>query len=162
MDPLFNLSIGALSAEAGVDIETIRYYERIGLMPKPPRSAGGHRLYGNAHIRHLVFIRRARELGFSVKVVRDLLGLTGWRRGACSQVKSITEHHIAEIRCKVKDLVRLQRVLRSMTAQCRGDESTDCAMLDALAQGHDGFTSDLSVIDQSLGRRRHSPNGTRA
>ena len=133
MKPPFDLSIGALSARAAVNIETIRYYERIGLMPKPPRSAGRHRLYSNEHKRCLVFIRRARELGFSVKQVRVLLGLANSRRAACGKVKGITEQHIAEIRCKVKDLERLERVLRRMTAQCRGDESNDCAILDALA-----------------------------
>jgi MerR family transcriptional regulator, mercuric resistance operon regulatory protein len=129
----FNLSIGALSAQAAVNIETIRYYERIGLMPKPPRSAGRHRLYSNEHKTRLVFIRRARELGFSVKQVRVLLGFANGRRAVCGKVKGIAEQHIAEIRRKVKALERLEGVLTRMTAQCRGDESSDCAILDALA-----------------------------
>jgi MerR family transcriptional regulator, mercuric resistance operon regulatory protein len=137
MKPPFNLSIGALSAQAAVNIETIRYYERIGLMPKPPRSAGRHRLYSNEHKRRLVFIRRARELGFSVKQVRVLLGLANGRRPVCGKVRSITEQHIAEIRYRVKALERLEGVLKRVTAQCRGDESTDCAILEALADQND-------------------------
>jgi len=132
MEPAFNLTIGALSAEAGVAIETIRYYERIGLMPKPPRSLGGHRLYSNEHRTRLVFIRHSRELGFSLKDVRDLLGLAG-RQHVAGRVKTIILNHIARIRSKVKDLERLERVLRRMATQCRGDESTDCVILDALS-----------------------------
>ena len=149
MEPAFNLTIGALSAEAGVAIETIRYYERIGLMPKPPRSAGGHRLYSNEHRTRLVFIRHCRELGFSLKDVRDLLGLAGRQHVAC-RVKTITVNHIAQIRSKVKDLERLERVLRSMATQCRGDESTVCAVLDALADQN----KDICDKEDIIGRAR--------
>jgi MerR family transcriptional regulator, mercuric resistance operon regulatory protein len=127
------LTIGTLSARTAVNIETIRYYERIGILQKPPRSAGGHRLYGNEHQRRLVFIRRSRELGFSLKDVRLLLGLAGGRCVTCAKVKSIAEQHIAHIRRKVKDLKRLERVLSDMVEQCRGDEVADCPILDALA-----------------------------
>jgi MerR family transcriptional regulator, mercuric resistance operon regulatory protein len=128
------LTIGALSEQTEVNIETIRYYERIGILPNPPRSAGGHRLYADEHTRRLVFIRRSRELGFSLEQVRELLGLSSGRRMVCAKVKTITEQHLADIRRRVRDLQRLERVLSAMAAQCRGDEFTDCPILEALAR----------------------------
>jgi MerR family mercuric resistance operon transcriptional regulator len=128
------LSIGALSGRTAVNIETIRYYERIGILPKPLRSAGGHRLYATEHERRLLFIRRSRELGFSLKQVRVLLGLAGGRRMSCAKVKAMTEQHIAEIRRRMQDLKRLERVLIRMAAQCRGAEIPVCPILAALAR----------------------------
>jgi MerR family transcriptional regulator, mercuric resistance operon regulatory protein len=128
------LTIGALSEHTEVNVETIRYYERIGILPEPPRSAGGHRLYANEHKQRLVFIRRSRALGFSLRQVRVLLGLSNGRRMSCAKVKSMTEQHIADIRRRVKDLRRLERVLRDMAAQCQGEERLDCPILDALAR----------------------------
>ena len=104
------MSIGVVSERTGVNIETIRYYERIGLLPQPPRSQGRHRLYDETHRQRLGFIRRARELGFSLGEVRQLLGLAGGHRLTCDAVKDITERHIADIQRKVKDLKRLERV----------------------------------------------------
>jgi MerR family transcriptional regulator, mercuric resistance operon regulatory protein len=127
------LTIGALSERTEVNIETIRYYERIGIVPSPPRSAGGHRLYANEHTQRLVFIRRSRQLGFSLDQVRELLGLSSGRRMTCARVKDITEQHIADIRQRVEDLKRLERVLNAMVSRCRGDETPDCPILDALA-----------------------------
>ena len=128
------LTIGALSEQTEVNIETIRYYERIGILPNPPRSAGGHRLYANEHTQRLVFIRRSRQLGFSLDQVRELLGLSSGRRMTCAKVKTITEQHLADIRRRVRDLQRLERVLSGMAAQCRGDEMTNCPILEALAR----------------------------
>jgi MerR family transcriptional regulator, mercuric resistance operon regulatory protein len=129
------LTIGALSARTAVNIDTIRYYERLGILPKPPRSSGGHRLYADEHKQRLLFIRRARELGFSLDQVRVLLGLSGGRRVTCGAVKSITEQHISDIRRRVKDLERLERVLTEMVTQCRGGEMPDCPILNALGGG---------------------------
>ena len=133
MNTIPRVTIGTLSERTEVNIETIRYYERIGILPKPPRSAGGHRLYANEHKQRLVFIRRSRALGFSLQEVRLLLGLSGGRRLTCAKVKTITEQHITEIRGKIKDLKRLERVLSDMAAQCRGDEMPECPILEALA-----------------------------
>jgi MerR family mercuric resistance operon transcriptional regulator len=130
------LTIGAVSEQAMVNIETIRYYERIGLLPKPPHSVGGHRLYAYEHKQRLLFIRRARELGFSLGQVRTLLGITnGRRRVTCAKVETITKQHIADIRKKMEDLKRLERILSTLVVRCRGDESPDCPILHALAQG---------------------------
>ena len=128
--------IGAMSAATGVNIETIRYYERIGLMPKPPRSGGGHRVYDATHVKRLGFIRRARELGFSLDEVRDLLGLARGHSLTCADVKALTEQHIAGIKRKVADLRRLERVLGQLAAQCHGNRVPDCPILEALAAGN--------------------------
>ena len=135
MDANPRLTIGGLSAQTRVKIDTIRYYERIGILPKPARSSGGHRLYAGEHKKRLEFIRRAREFGFSLDQVRVLLGLAGGRRVTCAKVKNITEQHIADIRRRVKNLKRLERVLVDMVAQCRADETLDCPILDVLASG---------------------------
>jgi DNA-binding transcriptional MerR regulator len=91
-------AIGALSRHSGVNIETIRYYERIGLLPAPPRSAGRHCRCDDAHLRRLMFIRRSRALGFSLGEIRGLLGLEHGHRLTCGEVKSLTEQHITDMR----------------------------------------------------------------
>ena len=126
------LTIGTLSERTGCHIETIRYYERIGLMPRAARSDGGHRLYGNDHVKRLGFIRRSRELGFTLDQVRTLLGLVDGRRYTCAQVKRITVEHLGEIHRKVADLRKIERVLKDMAAQCEGGAVPKCAVIDAL------------------------------
>jgi MerR family transcriptional regulator, mercuric resistance operon regulatory protein len=134
------LSIGVLSAQAGVNIETIRYYERVGLMPPPPRSDGGHRVYDETHRQRLTFIRRARELGFPLDDIRHLLGLERPERLTCDQVKALTEQHVTNIARRISDLRRLQRALRALAAQCDGGSAPACPILDALgsAPGREG------------------------
>lgn len=124
--------IGALSKETGCNIETIRYYERIGLMPPPARSEGGHRLYAEAETRRLGFIRRTRQLGFTLDEVRTLLKLVDGGRYTCAQVKRITVHHLQGVREKVVDLRKIERVLREMAAQCDGGRVPKCPVIDAL------------------------------
>ena len=130
-----HLSISHVSRQAGLQPSAIRYYERIGLMPKPPRSGGGHRVYDATHVKRLGFIRRARELGFSLDEVRDLLGLARGHSLTCADVKALTEQHIAGIKRKVADLRRLERVLGQLAAQCHGNRVPDCPILEALAAG---------------------------
>ena len=129
------LPIGALSAATGVNIETIRYYEKIGLMPVPPRTEGRQRIYDGSHLKRLTFIRRGRELGFSLDQLRELLGLVRGHDLTCAGVKSMTEGHVADIRRKVKDLKKLERLLTNLAAQCQGDAVPDCPILDALSKG---------------------------
>ncbi len=126
--------IGALSAATGVNIETIRYYEKIGLIPAPPRTDGRQRVYDASHLKRLTFIRRGRELGFSLDHVRDLLGLVRGHDLTCAEVKTMTDAHVADIRRKVKDLKKLERVLMDLSAQCGGDAVPDCPILDALSK----------------------------
>jgi MerR family mercuric resistance operon transcriptional regulator len=124
--------IGVLSGITGVNIETIRYYERIGLMPKPPRSDGQRRIFDASHLRRLVFIRRGRQLGFTIDEIRELLGLARGQGLTCAKVKTMTEMHVAGIRSKVKDLRKLERVLKDLAARCHGREVPDCPFLEAL------------------------------
>ena len=133
------LTIGALARMTGVNIETVRYYERIGLVPSPPRSEGRHRLFDDTHGRRLIFIRRDRELGFSLKEIRDLSGLTRGHGLTCGEVKALTEQHVADIRAKIRDLRKLDRVLTDLSAKCHGTTVPDCPILDAL--GSNEFSS---------------------
>ena len=125
--------IGVLSTETGVNIETIRYYEKIGLMPAPPRTQGRQRVYDRAHLKRLIFIRRGRELGFSLDQICELLGLVRGHDLTCAEVKAMTEEHVTDIRRNVKDLKRLERVLTELAAKCSGDAVPDCPILDALS-----------------------------
>jgi MerR family mercuric resistance operon transcriptional regulator len=127
------LTIGALSQQTGCNIETIRYYERIRMMPKPPRTQGGHRLYAYEHLKRLTFIRRSRELGFSLEQIRDLLRFVDGGRYTCSQVKAITLDHLEEVRGRMKDLRKLEKVLKTMASQCDRGKVPDCPVIDALS-----------------------------
>lgn len=128
------MQIGGLSAATGVHIETIRYYERAGLMPAPPRSAGGRRQYEDAHIARLAFIKRCRELGFTLAQVRVLLGLVDGGY-TCGDVREITLHHQQEIRAKIVDLQRLERTLGKLAEDCEGGATTECPVIDVLFKG---------------------------
>jgi MerR family mercuric resistance operon transcriptional regulator len=129
------LTIGGLSQQTGCHIETIRYYEKIGLLPKPNRSEGGHRLYGADQIKRLAFIRRCRELGFALEDIRGLLALVDGRRYTCQQVKAVTERHLESIREKVVDLRILDKTLAGIAARCQGTEAPDCPIIDILFEG---------------------------
>lgn len=127
------MTIGALSQRTGCNIETIRYYERIGMIPKPPRTQGGHRLYAQEHLKRLTFIRRSRELGFGLEQIRELLRFADGGRYTCSQVKTITLQHLEEVRVRMKDLRRLEKVLKTMASLCDGGKVPDCPVIDALS-----------------------------
>lgn len=126
------LTIGAVSRRTDCNVETIRYYERIGLLPRPPRSAGGQRAYDAPHVRRLRFIRRGRELGFTLAQVRQLLALVD-RDATCAEVRVITLAHLGEVRGKIADLRRLERVLADTARRCRGGRVPDCPVIEALS-----------------------------
>ena len=126
------VTIGGLSKQTGCNIETIRYYERIGILLKPPRTEGGHRLYDREHIKRLVFVRRSRELGFSLDEVRTLLRLVDGKRYTCQEVQSIMDNHLQDIKKKISDLRRLQKTLGEISSQCEGGLVPDCPIIDAL------------------------------
>ena len=125
-------TIGKISASSGVNIETIRYYERIGILPAPPRSEGGHRLYDEEHLKRLSFVRRCRELGFSLDDVRALFRLVDGGDFTCDEVKAMTLDHLGSVRRRIADLRTLERTLDDMAARCDGGEVPDCAIIDAL------------------------------
>ncbi len=126
------LPIGRLSELTGVNIETIRYYEKIGMLPAPPRTASGRRVYGPAEARTLAFIRRARELGFSLDEIRALIGLAAPDKASCADVRAIAAHHLEDIRAKMADLSKLERLLAKTIARCSGKRVPDCPVLDIL------------------------------
>jgi MerR family transcriptional regulator, mercuric resistance operon regulatory protein len=127
-----NLPIGELSKQSGVNIETIRYYERVKMLAPPPRTASGRRVYDSTDLRILVFIRRARELGFSLDEIRALLRLGGPEKASCREVREIAAHHLEDIRAKLGDLKKLERLLAKTVALCSGKTAPDCPVLDIL------------------------------
>ena len=126
------LTIGELSELAAVNIETIRYYERIKMLPAPPRTSGGRRIYDATHLRLLAFIRRSRELGFTLDEIRALIRLGSPEKASCRQVRDIASHHVDDIRAKIADLRKLERLLAKTVAQCTGTMAPDCPVLNIL------------------------------
>ena len=127
-----SFTIGQLSRRTGVNIETIRYFEKVGLIASPPRSEGGHRIYGNDHLRALGFIRRARELGFTPDEVRGFLALGGPANACCDEVREIASRHLQTVRSKMADLARLEKLLSSTIDRCSGDHAPQCAIIDMI------------------------------
>jgi MerR family transcriptional regulator, mercuric resistance operon regulatory protein len=123
---------GEVAAQSGCNVETVRFYEQQGLLPAPPRTAGGHRDYAASHLQRLTFIRRARELGFTLDEVLSLLTLVDGSEGACAEVKAITLEHLADVRRKIADLERLAQTLADMAAQCEDGAVPACPIIDAL------------------------------
>jgi MerR family transcriptional regulator, mercuric resistance operon regulatory protein len=125
-------TIGALSRRTGVNIETIRFYERVGILPKPPRSAGGHRIYGHDEMIAWALSVAAGSFGFSLDEVRGLLHLVDGGRYTCAEVKAITLEHLADVRRKIADLRRLERTLAEVAGKCRGTKVPECPVIEAL------------------------------
>ena len=127
------LTIGRLAAASGVNLETIRYYERIGLMSPPDRTEGGHRVYAAADRRRLAFVRRGRELGFSLDEVRALLALAAPGQRSCADVESIAAAHLKDVRAKIVDLARLEAILSETVSRCAGGvDAPSCPVLEML------------------------------
>jgi MerR family mercuric resistance operon transcriptional regulator len=118
-----------------VNIETIRYYERIAMLPAPARLANGRRVYGEAERRTLALIRRSRDLGFTLEEIRALLALGGPERAPCAEVRKIASAHLANVRSKLSDLVKLETILAETVAQCSERATADCPVLDILDGG---------------------------
>ncbi|MCJ2102313.1 MULTISPECIES: MerR family transcriptional regulator [unclassified Methylobacterium] len=129
---LRGLSIGQLAAAAGVNLETVRYYERIGLMPPPARTGGGHRSYDPVHVQRLAFIRHARALGFGIEDIRTLLALAAPGHRSCAEVRDIASAHLSEVRTKLAHLARLEHILSETIDQCSGAPTPACPVLDML------------------------------
>jgi MerR family mercuric resistance operon transcriptional regulator len=132
---IHRLTIGKVAEQTGCHIETIRYYEKEGLLPPPGRSEGGHRLYTPALIARLVFIRRSRELGFSMEEIRGLLSVVDGEQVSCEQVKHLADTHLKDIGEKISDLRRMEKTLRELSNQCSGNDVPDCPIIEAL-QSH--------------------------
>ncbi|WP_028030704.1 MerR family transcriptional regulator [Gemmobacter nectariphilus] len=128
---------GDLARTTGCNIETIRYYEKTDLLPDPPRTDAGYRIYSAAHATRLRFILRARELGFSMEDIRGLMGLEDGTAPTCAEVKERTERHLADVRAKIADLRRIETVLAATASRCSGAEVPDCPVLDAISNSAD-------------------------
>lgn len=129
------ISIGELSKQSGVNIETIRYYERIKMLPAPPRTASGRRVYRAAERRTLAFVRRSRDLGFTLEEIRALLALGGPERAPCADVHKIANAHLTNVRAKISDLLKLETILAETVAQCSEGTAPNCPVLDILDIG---------------------------
>jgi MerR family mercuric resistance operon transcriptional regulator len=126
------LTRGALAARTGCNIETIRYYEQIRLLPPPPRTEGGHRLYGQDLLKRLNFIRRSRELGFTLGEIRVLLRMVDGGKYTCKQVEALALQHVGDIERKISDLKKLKSALAMIASKCRGGNVPECPVVDAL------------------------------
>lgn len=134
------MNIGALATQSAIAAKTIRYYESIGLIPSARRSGNGYRVYTNNDVLTLRFIRRARDLGFSLGEIGKLLDLWRNNRRASADVKALALRHIAVIDRKIAEMQALRRAIDNLTRRCRGDGGPDCPILEDLAQ-----TSDASL-----------------
>lgn len=137
------MPIGSLAERTGVKVETIRYYEKVGLLPPPERSYGNQRRYGRRHLMRLAFIKHARDLGFSVGSVRTLLNLSDKPDMACDEAHKAASRHLADVRGKIAQLKSLEAELERIARSCFGGGPVrECAVIDALA-------------DHAVGRRGH-------
>ncbi|WP_084695819.1 MerR family transcriptional regulator [Arenimonas donghaensis] len=128
------MKIGEVAAASGCHQETIRYYERIGLLPRPARTAGGYRAYTGQDVERIRFITRGRDLGFSLDEIRSLLRLAEDPELSCEEVDSLARHHLSEIRARQKELQRIARELERTIAGCAGGRRGTCAILKVLQQ----------------------------
>lgn len=127
------LTIGHLARETATKVETIRFYEKTGLLPAPARTNGNYRAYSTSHLKRLSFIRRARDLGFSIDQIRALLGLADHRDQSCEAVDAIARQHLEAVERKIGDLEALRRELDRMIGQCRHGTVAECRILETLS-----------------------------
>lgn len=123
---------GTLAKRFGCHLETVRYYEKIGLLHPPARSQGGYRLYKTDDQRRLRFILRGRELGFSIDELRSLLSLVDSETYTCGEIHDLTVDHLGGVRRKIADLKRLEGTLARISSECSGGEVPECPVIDAL------------------------------
>jgi MerR family transcriptional regulator, copper efflux regulator len=128
------LNIGEAAAASGVSAKMIRHYEAIGLLPAPKRTQAGYRVYGEADVHVLHFVRRARDLGFSMEEIRGLLGLWRNRKRASADVKRLVQKHVADLDARIAELQAMRRTLSALAQHCHGDARPDCPILEDLAK----------------------------
>ena len=131
-NPSKGLQRAELARRTGANFETVRYYEKVGLLPPPPRTASGYRSYDDTHERRLSFVLRARELGFSLDEIRALLRLADEREQPCTEASRLAASHLAEVRAKIADLRRMERVLKDVVARCGDGTRPDCPLIETL------------------------------
>jgi MerR family transcriptional regulator, mercuric resistance operon regulatory protein len=146
------LRMGELSRLTRVGLETIRYYERIGLLTCPPRAKNGHRVYDGIDVRTLVFIRRARELGFTLAETRALLALRGSRDASCIKAQELAARHLRRVRIKLAALRRAESFLERTLDQCLDARGPDCPLIDLLDGTDDCSASEGVNVAQDAAR----------
>lgn len=127
-----SMTIGDLAAATNTRVETVRWYEKVKLLPVPDRSPGNYRLYGPEHLRRLGFIRRGRDLGFTLDQIRELLEMADDRDRSCAEVDAIARAHLTEVERKLSDLTRLAHELRDVIGQCGCGSVADCRIIESL------------------------------
>lgn len=125
-------TIGVMARKTGCNIETIRYYEKAGVIPHPARSEGGHRLYGTGHLKRLAFVMKARVLGFTLSEVKALLRLVDERDCPCAEVREVAASHLRDVQAKLADLRVMASVLKEMVVSCDKEKSTDCPLIERM------------------------------
>lgn len=130
-----SLQRAELARRTGSNLETVRYYEKVGLLPEPPRTPAGYRCYDTSHELRLRFVLRARELGFSVIEIRELLHLVDEREQPCAEARVMAETHLADVQAKIADLKRMERVLKEMVTQCATGTLPECPLIATLFRG---------------------------
>jgi Cu(I)-responsive transcriptional regulator len=126
------MKIGELSKATGTNIETIRYYERIGLLPPPARTSANYRSYGEPHRARLAFVRHSRDLGFTIEEIRSLLDLSDHRDRDCGEADRIATSHLVQVEAKIAQLESLRDELTRIVGRCRGGVAADCRVIEAL------------------------------
>jgi MerR family mercuric resistance operon transcriptional regulator len=127
-----SLQRAELARRTGCNPETVRYYEKVGLLPEPPRTRSGYRSYDTMYERRLRFVLRARELGFSLDEIRALLRLVDERDQPCAAARDVAATHLADVRAKIADLRRMERVLQDVVAQCADGMLPECPLIETL------------------------------
>ena len=140
------MKIGELSRATGINIETIRYYERIGLLPEPDRTAANYRSYGDPHRARLTFVRHSRDLGFTIEEIRSLLDLSDDPARDCSEADRIASRHLAQVEEKIAQLTLLRDELTRIVGRCRGGVAADCRVIEVLGN-HDLCAHDHAAED---------------
>lgn len=126
------MQIGELARASGCQVVTIRYYERVGVLPPPARAANNYRQYRDAHLRRLRFVRRTRELGFSLEEVRKMLELIDGGSYTCDDMRCLAQAHLTDVRTRLEDLKRMEATLSDLVGRCSGGATPDCSMLESL------------------------------
>lgn len=137
-------SIGQMAKAGKCKVQTIRYYEQIGLLPKPERSEGNQRIYLRRHMDRLGFIRHSRELGFPLDRIREILHLIDDPSRSCGEIDAIARSHLQEVESKIKRLQSMRKELRRMIDQCAGDKVADCRIVEVLSD-HTLCLSDINL-----------------
>lgn len=135
------LTIGTLGKKTGTKVQTIRYYEEIGLMPEPGRTAGGQRRYDEAQLDRLSFVRHARQLGFSLDAIRELLDLSDDPNRPCHEADAIARRQLIQVEQRMARLEALQKELKRMVHECSGGKSSDCRVLEVLRDHSECLTN---------------------